>query len=304
MPNPVDLTTIANVRSWLSSNGKPSSDVTDNGNIQSLITAVSIDFLRRTGRGPQNNAVPVQSPFCQAVVYSETYDGNGNDRLFLRNWPILSVASLSISGVAASQSTSAAMPGFQIDASGRSLSFQGAGGGAWLSGSRCLFGAGAASRFARGVGNVQVTYTAGFAEQPVAGELQTIPVSGALTVTAQQAPWISGISVAYFSTGAPLTQVFVAPAAGEYFIQSPGVYLFAEADAGARILLDYNIAGTPADLEMACRRTVGIHYSRARRRDQASRAMANGAGTESYRNFELTPEDLEVLRNFTRSSRS
>jgi hypothetical protein len=297
MPNPVDLTTIANVRSWLSSNGKSSSDTTDNDNIQGLITAVSLDFLRRAGRGPQNNAVPAQSPFCQAVTYTESYDGNGNDRLFLRNWPILSVASLAVGGIAVSLSTSASMPGFQIDGSGRCLLFPSSGCG--LPG-----GLGPAQRFSRGTGNIQVTYTAGFAEQPIVGELRAVPTSGPFTVTAQQSPWISGLQVSYFTSGAPLTQVFIAPAAGEYFIQSSGVYLFSAGDAGAQVLLSYNIAGTPADLEMACRRTVGIHYTRARRRDQGNQAMANGAGTQSYRNFELAPEDLEILRNYTRMSRS
>src|SRR5208282_4750682 len=96
-PNPaLDLTTLAQVKSWLSSNGTAPAATSDDQNVEACITYFSLVFLWRTGLGPQDGSIPTNSPFIAPVAYTEVYDGSGSSRQFLHNYPIQSVASLQI----------------------------------------------------------------------------------------------------------------------------------------------------------------------------------------------------------------
>jgi hypothetical protein len=66
--------------------------------IAQIITATSLQILRITGRGPANGSVPTQSPFVIPVAYDEWYDGNGNNRQFVRNWPVTAVTGIFVNG--------------------------------------------------------------------------------------------------------------------------------------------------------------------------------------------------------------
>jgi hypothetical protein len=126
-----DLTTLATVKAYLS---PPLVTTTDDALLSRLITAASAfiqSWLNRT---------------IASASYSETRNGTGGTRLFLRNRPVTAVAVLSVDGVAIAPSVPAPTgDGYLFDDS-----------------SLYLIG----HCFARGAQNVSVQYTAGFASTP------------------------------------------------------------------------------------------------------------------------------------------
>ena len=86
--------------------------------------------------------------------------------------------------------------------------------------------------------------TAG-AQVAVTGETQTIPSSGPYTITLANSGFSGDLGVIYASSGAPLTKVASAPAAGQYAVIA-NVYTFAAADAGSAILVAYTYAAGSA----------------------------------------------------------
>src|SRR5579875_3868416 len=80
-----DLTTLANVKSYLS---PPLTTTADDALLSRLITAASQfieSWLNRT---------------IASAAYTDTRNGTGGTRLFLRNRPVTAVSSLTIDGVA------------------------------------------------------------------------------------------------------------------------------------------------------------------------------------------------------------
>ena len=293
----IDLTTPALVKEWMPAPaGTPTPAVLaqQNSVLQSAITSASLDFLRRTGRGPQNFSVPEHSPFCEAVEYSEVYNGSGTDMQFLRNWPILSVSSLVVNGVAMLPSPGFPQPGYTIGGSGKFLTLSGGaqgwpyarGGNGW--------------KFPNGTQNVAVTYIAGFPAQTITNELQTISASPGPYIVTPALPWLSDGGVAYFSNGNPLTPVQIAPAAGQYYVNG-GIYLFNAPDTGKQILLIYSATGTPPDIELAARKMVYLVY--LRRSWEGLRSLAKPeSGTTSYSSWEIDPSVAQVIDNYARKA--
>jgi hypothetical protein len=106
--SPLDLVTLAQVQNWLIQQGSMI-NANEPQMIQDAITAFSVFVLRQTGRGPQDGSQPDvlngQSPFVTPVSYFEIRDGNGNSKLPLRNWPIVSVQGVTFGGIAVPAST-------------------------------------------------------------------------------------------------------------------------------------------------------------------------------------------------------
>lgn len=181
-PTALDLTTTEQAVAWIFG---ASQNVGQNTNVlQTLISSLSLDFLRRTGRANQNGAVPAQSPFNQAVAYSDSYTGNGNALLQMRNWPVLSVSSVTIFGNAVPESSGPNSYGWFIEASGQFLGLRLGGslpsgglGGYWGGGWSGLRGQ-SQSRggWPKEIDCIQVSYIAGFAANAVSKELQTVPI--------------------------------------------------------------------------------------------------------------------------------
>jgi hypothetical protein len=131
------------------------------GLLAGMITAASLYWLRKTGRVHVDGSTPATSSLVEQVTCGpEWYDGNGNDRLFLRLWPIVSVSELSINGLAIPASTSITAPGFVIDQGGKCLAMRSFGGGWNVSTWRSRYAR--PYCFARGTQNVEVSYVAGF----------------------------------------------------------------------------------------------------------------------------------------------
>lgn len=373
MTSPIDLTTVPSARNWIGGLAKSTpanpSFLTD-ANLQACITAASAEILRITGRGPQNALTALLSPFVQPFPYVETYSGNGNPEIYLRNFPVTAISAVTISTQSVPQSTGQASAGYAVGPTGRSV-YLVVGGGASVDTFQNFFpyggglGAGGARRygFPYGLNNVQVSYTAGFPVQVIANELQTVVpawaastvvtpgqivsgggyqqqcVTGGTTGTALpswNAPgtnvtqdgsvvtwlntgipstpntvivgsyfdgynWLSNTSVAYFSDGTLLTQVQVSPAVGEYYIVSPGVYLFNAADAGEQVLISYNAAGTPPDIVLAVNQMVALNYARRQWVGVSSIAMKD-VGSTSYTTWAIDPVVKQALAYYIRRS--
>jgi hypothetical protein len=94
----------------------------------------------------------------------EDYDGTGSNAQLLRNWPILSISLLTISGNAIPKSTVFGQAGWVIDGDGRFVRLRGGGGGS--SAAAQSFSLLGAAVFVRDVQNVHVEYNAGFASIP------------------------------------------------------------------------------------------------------------------------------------------
>lgn len=281
--DPIDLTTVEAVKAWLNTSGTASrANTIEDTNLQRCVTAASRYWLWRTGRGAGNWQTMQQSPLNQAVQYDETYDGNGNDQLFLRNSPVISVQSVLIDGRPLPAAQGARGRGWMLPNAGNRIVLHG----------EC---------FAYGRQNIQVQYTAGFVALAVTGEVHTISAEpGPYLVSAGSLPWLADVGVAYFADGTALQRVMTAPQQGQYFLQASGQYLFSATDASQQVLLSYSAAGTPADIRLAATQMVAVNYKRRQWIDQASQAMANGAGTVSYRNWELPPEVVSVMNAYTR----
>lgn len=298
--NVIDLCTLAEAKAWPGDTG-----ASDDVKIQRLITEASAYFVWRTGRGPENSDIPASSPFVAPVSYTETYDGIPSYRLPLRNWPIRSVQSLTIQGIAVPASTGYGTPGYVIDGNGKSISIP------------SQYGTASPMSFQRlgqfydqnvvpqrgrpfnsGLQSIVVSYTAGFNLRAVANELALIPASAPYQYQTLSV-WESDTSV-FYSGGAQLTKVPSGPTIGEYSVSS-GLYQFAAADAGRYVLISYMAAGTPYDVNQRTIELVAVNYKRSQWIDLGSKAMANGAGSTIYRGWKTFPKYEECVEYYSRS---
>jgi hypothetical protein len=182
MSNAIDLTTLAAVKGWLSGTGQtPPANAQEDPIIQDAITAFSAWVLKQTGRGPADGSIPAASPFVTPQTYDEFYDGNGNDRLPLYNWPIVSVSSVKIWDVVIPQATGTQTPGWTIDQTKKFLVLRGAplalSRGFYTGGYRAGWNA---AGWSLGTQNVEVGYSAGFAAIPFDLEFMCRKVCGAM----------------------------------------------------------------------------------------------------------------------------
>ena len=143
-----DLCEIADVQAWTGSNS-PSAETI----LARLITAASRMVANYCGR----------STFS-ASSYTDTYDGSGREFMLLRQWPVISVESIALLECGApaviTDSTQFALEAPIPSGSNQRLTLLGF------------------QRFPRGRGNVQVTYTAGYASVPFDVAQATIELVG------------------------------------------------------------------------------------------------------------------------------
>lgn len=141
MPAPsTDLCTVADVTAFI---GQTVSTAA-NTELQALVSAASLYITSTCSVDNFNSA-----------SYTEDYSGNDSHRLYLRNWPISAVASLTVNGVAISPSTAWNQAGFVFDRTG-----------ILLRGATRTFPGIPPGRFPRGIKNITVVYTAGFETMP------------------------------------------------------------------------------------------------------------------------------------------
>lgn len=287
-PNSIDLTTLANV--------KTRAEVTstsDDPEIQSAITGFSTWLTNWTGRATLNST----------VTLSEIYNGNGNQRLALRSYPIQSVSSVNVSGMQVPVSSGYQNWGVFIDQSGKFLCLRSGQGGASVYPAVANYGwwqARGAPTFVIGIGNVSVTYTAGYPAVNVTNEIDTI---AAQTLTLQESPWVADNGVVYYPSLTPLTKVASGPSAGQYSV-SDGLYVFNAADNAQQVAVSYQINQAPFDLEYAVRCIVALNYKRKGWQDQESRGINSGgsSATTRYRGWDFPPEYWNIFQMYKRTS--
>lgn len=305
-PSPVDLTTLYAVKQYQSGDGTVNPvATTDDDTIQRIITWVSRMFMRRTGNYSGPWQLAQQNPWVQPVVLTDVYSGRGTQEFYSRVWPIQSVQGLTINNVAVPGSAGYNSYGYQVSDDGRRVVLMG---GSSTTGfftpSFIVRGNLRGSRwpqFARGTRNIVLQYTAGVAALTVPAELQAIPATGPYTVAVSVQPWLKDGGVAYFEGGAPFTQVFIAPAVGQYYVQAPGLYLFNAADAGAQVQITYIASGCPQDLVLAAIATASYNYRKHARQGLKSETLSgSGGGTISYTDLEIPPEALRTLLDYRR----
>jgi hypothetical protein len=146
MPNAIDLVVLTDLKRWLDI---PLGTTTDDDILATLITNVSQAILTRLKRAS-----------LLVSTNAEVYDGSGTPKQALREFPIVSVASLSINNVPIIASPDGVQTGYTFDEYvlklvGTPVAYP--------------FGPGvygAPATFLKGFQNVSVTYNAGYAAIP------------------------------------------------------------------------------------------------------------------------------------------
>ena len=272
-----DLAALQDVKDWLTGGGQAMTSAED-PLLKRTITTLSgsiYTYLSREIIAPRS--------------ITERYDGYGNSRLLLKNYPVLAVAQLIVDGVVYQVGTYPTATNSNWPPGGYVFTpWDGRLPGKPQAIDTFLSATGRAGTvygFPWGRQNVQVTYTAGY---QVTGEAATVPANpGPYTVAVQapRGPWASDQGVTYAS-GAPLTAVTVNPAQGQYIpptaigsAAAPGNYTFAAADAGAAVLLSYGFI--PSSLNQACIEWVAERYRYRGRIGQKAQTVS-GQTTASY----------------------
>lgn len=285
-----DLTTIANVNNWLNQVAG-----TDSALIQLAITSLSKKILSITGR---SSLVGVSS-------YSERYDGNGQDELVLRNFPVLAVSLLQIGGFTVQPTPDFIQPGYAISQQGlrnslvliAGINNWGGPFGSWALGEDNyppeLYNSGDRGGFSRGRLNVLVNYQSGYIEQVT--ENDQIPATpGPYTITVAQASTFfqdNGVSGFTSTTGAP--------GPGQYSVTAGGVYTFNAANQGQPAAITYSFGVTPEDLQQAVTVLVADNY---RSRNWIGQLQVNqpGVGTTTYSKLSIPPQAADTIEAYRR----
>jgi hypothetical protein len=262
----------------------------DDNDVQAAITAFSQWLLNSSSVATLNSI----------ATLDEIYDGNGNNRMFLRNPPIKSLISVTGANFVAPLSTDVNTLGVFIESGKSSIAIRhGAG--------VCHYSARGGFRtdsrgpvFPRGTGNLRVQYTGGFDPQLEQNEIATIATS---TIKLQTGPWQKDAGVFFFPSLAPLVLVGDSPATGQYAV-SNGLYVFNAGDNTKQVAVSYYRFAAPADLEYSVRCVVAINYKRKGWQDLATQGTSAGGtnATTTYRSWAYPPEHKKVFDFYTRTA--
>lgn len=266
-----DLTTLSALKSWL---GLPSTVTANDATLTATITATSRAIYALLSR-----------PSLLPRSYVEVLDGE-RDRVFLRHWPVQTVSSVTLDGMAVPQ---AAPAGVGLPFGYLLQPWDGAPPGAPQA--LDLFG----WTVRRDRQNLVVAYQAGYAVQ---NEAQIVSVSSPflLTATAAYGAWANDLGVNYTATGLSLTPVASAPTLGQYTV-SAGAYGFSAADAGAAVSLTYGYI--PQDITQAALELAAARFRAADRIGLQSKSVG-GQETISFDNSAVPSAVLALLQPYRR----
>jgi hypothetical protein len=307
-----DLTSLRKVKMWLATTNyvqpsSPTNSIIDEV-LEELITDVSSAICAELER-----------PWILPKVYaSDTYDGTDGDHQFLRNWPVLSVAQLSIGTQIIPPSPQQVGNTIQSTSPGYGYRVE-----EWTGippgGPQAIELVG--TRFWRGRLNIIVDYTAGY---QVASEPQAIPspvtppINTTITAAQPYGIWAQDNGVVYASSLTPLTFIpYVATALpsvrGTYTIipadspvsstvtqlQPSGQYIFytgAGGDAGASIQLTYGFI--PAALDRLAVQLVCEQFLYRTHIGELSRSVGTQGVIAKYRDDEFPKYAKPTLQRY------
>jgi hypothetical protein len=262
-----NLTTLSNVKEWLGLTGSASDD-----QLNRLISSASrfiLNYLQRS------------SLFRH--ICNEVFDGVGQRWQMLKDYPVLSISSLTVGNQGIQASPSAIQSGYVLDP--------------WDGvppGRPQRIGLRGFSFGSAAMDGISVQYVAGFG---ITGEADTIPSASPYTVTvlAPNGPWGQDDGVTYAS-GQALAPVATNPAAGQYSVLE-GTYTFAAADAGKQVLISYSYV--PADIEQVCCELVGERFKYRNRIGEVSKSL-NSQETVSYSQKDMPDTLTTMLQSYQR----
>jgi len=238
------------------------------------------------------------------ATLTEIYDGNGNDRLYLRGRPVLSVSSVTANGTFAYPVVNPgdlSSSGVFIEDGKRSIAIRmGTFAATTFSALGRSFYLGGLN-FPIGTGNIQVAYSCGYPPVTIFDEVNTITNQ---TITLQVQPWVADAGVVSYPSLSPLVKVANSPASGQYAVTVNGLYVFNVADNGLQVAVSYQVNQAPFDLETAVRNIVAINAIRKSTLDLSTRGTTSAGtnATTGYRNWAWPPEYQKVLDNYQRKS--
>lgn len=289
-----DLTTLLNVKAWLST-----TDYTSTG------TGVDVTIAALVTRWSQAILGELERPWILPRIYSrDTYDGDGGTHQFMRNWPVISIQQLAINGRIIPESP--IVPG-GLTGSNYGWRFE-AWDGVPPGGPQAIDVVGTC--YQRGKQNVQISYTAGYIVQDEAQIIPSavLPTLPKLTVQQPYGIWAQDNGVTYADTGLALTPVTAAPtAAGTYQViqpdsvqeggdlNPPGQYVFFTDDISRPILISYGFI--PGALEQICIELVVERMQYRTRVGELSRTINNQV-TAKYDDKEFPNYVKPVLQRY------
>jgi len=292
-----DLAQLADLKVWIA--GSSGIGTSDDALLGRLITDISGAITAYLGR-----------PSLLPRAVTERYDGSGKRRLYPRQYPVLSIASLVIDDVTVPAAPAPSAGGSWLQSGYLLEPWDGAPPGGIQA--IDLYGSFALgqprSAFVGGRQNIAVTYTAGY---QVTSEAAAVPSGGGDVAPAQPyGPWASDQGVTY-ANGTPLTAIATGtPAQGQYLAkltQSPDatppawtiVYTFAAADQNESVLISYGFI--PAAINNACIEWAAERYRYRTRIGQSSQTVS-GQMTSAY-SLKGMPDfikaSLDPFRNVT-----
>jgi len=220
-----DLTTLAAVKRYLrvdQAEDQSKHDV----ELGRLISAVSAQVRSETG-------IAFDVPL---LARTEGRDGDGGTVLLLDEYPVVSITSLTVDGVAIPVRPSVTGYGYVLTSA--------------AIGRIELVG----YTFTKGTQNVSIVYRAGATVSDEAGTIPGTPYQ------LQAAQFFAGdLGVKFAAGGAALTLVTGTPSANQYTVSSSGLYTFAAADTTKGVLISYGTI--PADIQQAAIELVALAFT-------------------------------------------
>ncbi|MGH6878880.1 MAG: phage head-tail connector protein [Rhizomicrobium sp.] len=265
-----DLCALADLKAWL---GR--TDTNSDALLAALLTRTSRQIYAYLQRG-----------LILPRTVSETRDGTGGSTMVLRQWPAISVASLTIGNLTIPERTSNCGAGWAME------TWDGTPPGRAQTLSLCGYAFGLSFPGAANAQNVQIVYQTGY---EVSAEPQTV-ANGVATVLAPYGAWASDMGVSY-ADGAALVAVTGSPAIGQYQLTpgQPGSYTFNAGDEGAAILISYGFI--PADLADACIELAGERYKYSQRIGETTHSLG-GNETVGFNTTRFTPLVAALLQPY------
>lgn len=185
-------------------------------------------------------------------------DGSGTQSFLLKQWPVTSIESVTVSGAVLPAATTDINQGWRCNL------WDGTG-----PGSPTTVELGGGYSFTQGSMNVEVAYTAGY---PILLEPHVIPATPFLVVVdGPKGPWAGNLAVTT-AAGDPMTLVTGTPTTGQYALGTlAGTYQFAAADTLDSVLISYSY--TPWDINLVATEWVAERYSYKDRIGQRSKSL-------------------------------
>jgi len=266
-----DLTNLVSVKAWVNSVQSTSDDAV----LQWLITATSRQIIRELGR----------TPFVSHNV--ETRDGNGNERIMFKKYPVSVVNAVNIRGaypgfipslvplapnvIPPSDGLSA---GYMFDDQFLTL--------VWYA-------------FPIGKANIVLDYVSGLYDEV----FEQTNINGSAYTVSYAATFLRNQGVSYMD-GSPLQLVDANPGVGQYtvqpgWIQSPvtvngGIYTFSAGDLGQDVVIHYRYGSIAEDLQQIANEAVGLLYSNKKHIGQIQNSI--GGQRTVFLNQSLPPETI------------